>query len=140
MDPTRAMVGGPGGNGATADLDTPPPMPPAGQRNSLFRLAGTTPEGEGLGPAASDPQVMAMQGFQMIKMGAQMLGVALPVVSGPVTAFVEQLKQVIPQAMAGAMTGGAAPPPPGAGGAMPPVGPPPAPMAGAPPAGGGAMQ
>lgn len=130
---TPDVVSKPVGSEAGVTLDKAPPMPPASKRKSLMDLGGTQQPDGGLGPAASSPQIMALQGISMIEMGARLIASALPAIAGPVTAFVEQLKQVAPQALASATTGGILPP--GAPtGAPPPAAPPPA---GPPMVGGG---
>ena len=117
-------------------LNAPPGMPPAGKRGSLMDLAPGAPDG-GMGEQATDPQVMALQALKMMEMGAQLLASSLPAVAGPVQAFVEQLKLVVPQQLASDVAGGA----PSAAGAMPPA-PPGPPTMGGPGGGpmGGGMQ
>ena len=117
-------------------LNAPPGMPPGGKRGSLMDLAPAAHDG-GMGEQATNPQVMALQALKMMEMGAQLMASALPAVAGPVTAFMEQLKQVVPQQLASDVAGGT----PSAAGAMPPA-PPGPPQMGAPGGGpsGGGMQ
>jgi hypothetical protein len=113
-------------------LNSPPGMPPGGQRKSLMDLAGAAPDG-GMGEQATSPQVMALQALKMMETGAQLMASALPAVAGPVIAFLDQLKQVVPQQLASDAAGGS----PSAAGAPPaPPGPPAAPGGGPIPGGG----
>jgi hypothetical protein len=109
-------------------LDAPPASP--SQSSSVTNLGwGAKPDG-GLGPEASNPQVMALQGTQLMKMGAQVLSAALPVLAQILQAFMQQLETVVPQAMSQSMGGAPAagpqmgtpspvPPAPGPQGMMP---------------------
>jgi len=116
-------------------LNSPPGMPPSRQ-GSLMDMAGSAPDG-GMGEQATDPQIQALQALKMMDMAAQLMASALPAIAGPVTAFVEQLKQVVPQQLATDVAGGGAS---SAAGAMPPAPPgPPMMGGGGGPAPGGGM-
>lgn len=97
-------------SGGGGSLDAPPSPPQAGSNTSSLGWA-SKPDA-GMGPEASDPQVMALQGAKLIEMGAQVLGSALPQLAAPLQAFVQQLQTVVPQLMSQGMGGGPASPSP----------------------------
>lgn len=119
-------TGGPGG----VNLDSPPPQPPQSSRRSLMDLKSPEQPTGGLGPDASNPAIMALQGLKLMEAGSQLLGSALPALAQPLTAIIGQLRQTVPQAMAESMgPPGPTSPPPAGPAAPPPTGGVTAPMA-----------
>lgn len=128
------------------ELDSPPPRPPSAEKKDLLQLSMKPPGPEGLGEMANNPTIMAMQGLAMAKQGFQLLANGIPAISQLLMNTINDLEQIVPQAMADSIAGtqpqmappGVAPPmgppPPGMGPQGPP-GPPggPAPMQGGPP-------
>jgi len=72
--------------------------------------------------AAGSPQVMALQGLQMVERGLQILAQTFPDTAPQFADFVSQLRQLTAQGVAGSV-GGQAP-----AGVMPMMAPPPGPM------------
>lgn len=145
MAVTTPMSVGAGPNNTGERLDNPPPASPdQGKRakhgslveNQLKRQGAP---GTGLGIDGGDPQVLALQGTEMIEMGAQKVSAALPALAQALQTLVANLKVVIPQAisdqLAGISNSGAGGPASGVAPAPPPPGPPP--MTSVGPGGGG---
>ncbi len=91
---------------------------------------------KGLGADAGNPQIMALQGLQLIEKGAQILAQGLPALQDSLGQVVAFVRQAVPQAMTGGnpMQVPAAAPPPGGG---MPMAPPPPPQGGGMPPGPG---
>ena len=100
----------PSGFTSSGRLDEAPPMPPAGKRKSLMDLASPAPD-DSPGAGAASPEVQSLRGLKLMQMGAQLLASNLEVVKEPVLAFITQLSQIVPQALAQQASGGLATPP-----------------------------
>lgn len=86
-------------------LDSPPPQPPGGQKRSLMDTQQAQHSQAGLGAEAANPQIVALQGLAMMEQGTQLLSSALPALAQPLMALMQNLKQVVPQAMADQVAG-----------------------------------
>lgn len=130
-------------------LDSPPPRPPGSQQRSMMDMQRESPPMTGgMGPLASSPQLMTMQGLAMAKQGFQLLSNGLPALAQLLTTTIMELEQIIPQAMADQVSGIQPPLGPPQQGAAGPGGPqsgagpqpPPGPGGGGPPPMSGEMQ
>jgi len=117
-------VGEPGAGPSNSGLlDKAPPQPPGGRKRASS-LMDSQNQSQGLGPEGGNPQILILQGLAMMEKGSQMLSGGLPQLGPALNGLMQNLKQVVPQAMADQLSGN-----PGAGALQP--------AAGGPAAGGG---
>ena len=124
-------VAGPAQDDRHTSLDGPPPLPTGGGGRKATLM---DQQPKGLGADAGNPQIMALQGLQLMEKGAQLLVQGFPALQDPLGQVVAFVRQAVPQAMTGGnpMQVPAAAGPPGGGGMPmapppPPGGPPPGP-------------
>lgn len=126
------MIDSPSNKSPGFTLDQAPPRSP----NALSPVAPEEPGG--MGDLARSPQIMTMQGMAMVKDGFQLLSNGIPELAQLLNNSLNDLEQMVTQAMAQSVAGGPAAPGPQPPGMAPPPGPPPGPgmaPAAGPPAG-----